>query len=208
MAIAQKDSPEVVEFRTLYSKLRDWCEDLPDDLPVLCETDPSIKKLSFKLNLSCSFLKYSERLRPELFCAPIDPEFIREWRDYEKRYESILDEIFLGELLQELDSDDDGQSSATDQLKPIDKLWRDEDAVQYAAAINHTMRFAHQTNDRWRMGRSRILSYHRGWYLNCGRACKPMRASTCMASCADGSWCHLCLCRGKLLRVAKARTNC
>ena len=144
--MAPKDSPEVTDFMALYSRLKDWCDDVPEDLPTLCETDCSIRDLSLRLHLSSSFLRHSERLHPELFSSPVDPTFIIKWREYEKKYEPILSTCFLLELLREINIDEKNDSPATDEPQTLDKLWRDadEDASRFAAAVDGVIEFAHE----------------------------------------------------------------
>lgn len=141
---AFKDSSDVIEFRTLYRQLKDQCEERPANIPQLCENSESIRKLSIQLHWSGFFMRYSERLQPELYTSPVDPDFIREWREYEMFYEPIVNKISEEELLRELDISEENLSSKTDRVPARDQLWEDadRDAIELAHVVNRAMEFA------------------------------------------------------------------
>lgn len=97
-----KDSREVVTFRTLFARLRDWTDDVPEKLLSLCEQDKSIEELCFELFLSAQVIEIVERLHPQLFSSPVDPQFLVEWRDYEKRFKKLIEEVFSARIQREL----------------------------------------------------------------------------------------------------------
>ena len=43
MSQGAKDSVEVIEFMKLFARLKDWCEDAPDELADFVTTDTSVK---------------------------------------------------------------------------------------------------------------------------------------------------------------------
>ena len=141
---ALKDSPNVVEFRTLYRQLKERCGERPANLPELCEDSESIRKLSFELLWSGVVMRYSERLRPELYASPVDPDFIREWREFEEFYEPAIDKIFAEELFRELDIDEETVPSQADRIPAMDRVWEDadQDAIELARVMNGAMEFA------------------------------------------------------------------
>jgi hypothetical protein len=49
MSTDSKDSAEVVEFLTLFAKLKDWIDDDAEILPALASTDESFKALCLEL---------------------------------------------------------------------------------------------------------------------------------------------------------------
>ena len=140
-----KDSSEVFQFRSLYHRRKDWCEESPVNLPQLCDKNESVRRLCFRLNFAGCLMKYGERLRPELYASPIDPDFIKDWREYEELYEPVLDNIFTGELLRELDLDEEMETlQETDHVRRFDHAWRDanHNATEFANLINKAMEFA------------------------------------------------------------------
>jgi hypothetical protein len=95
MSSGNKDSPEVVEFMTLFARLKDWSDDAPDELADLAATDASVKDLCDKLGHAAFFLWREEQQQRTLFAAPVDPAFLAAWRDYEERYAVVVGGILL-----------------------------------------------------------------------------------------------------------------
>lgn len=85
-----KDSAEVVEFLTLYSRLKDWCDDEPDAIFQLAISDKKFKDVCIEVLNAAERLHASEQRHRHLFAAPVDPKFLLAWRDFEARYEHIL----------------------------------------------------------------------------------------------------------------------
>jgi hypothetical protein len=85
-----KDSAEVVKFLTVYSRLKDWCDDDPDAILQLAIADKQFKDLCMQLLGAAERLHASEQRHRHLFAAPVDPKFLSAWRDFEVRYEHIL----------------------------------------------------------------------------------------------------------------------
>jgi hypothetical protein len=99
-----KDAPEVIEFMTLFSRLKLYSDDAPEGLADQAASDSSVRDLCTQLSLSAHFLKMNERRARVLFAAPVDPAFLAAWRDYEDRYEAIVSGIWLSDILPELAS--------------------------------------------------------------------------------------------------------
>ena len=145
-----KDSQDVVEFRTLYRQLKDRCQERPASLPELLENSESIRKLSLRLHFSDCFMRYSERIKPELYASPVDPDFITEWREYEEFYKPAVDKFFDDELFRELDINEEDLPSQADYAPTSDQAWEDadQDAIELARVMNRAMEFAQvQVND-------------------------------------------------------------
>ena len=88
---AFKDTSDVIEFRTLYRNMKERCEERPANILPLCQDSESVRKLAFQLHWWRFFLRYSERLQPELYISPVDPDFIRDWREYEEFYKPTIE---------------------------------------------------------------------------------------------------------------------
>lgn len=133
-----KDSPEVVEFMTLFARLKLFSDDAPDDLSALAANDSSIEVLSTQLSLAAHLLKMNERRARELFAAPVDPDFLIAWRDYEERYESIVLGIVLSSFLPELGS---GEAS---RIPKAELQWdiADDEASEQAGGIEDAIELA------------------------------------------------------------------
>ena len=73
MSRSAKDSAEVVEFMTLFARLKHWSDDAPEELADLAATDTSAKDLCIQLSFAARFIKMNERRAQALFAAPVDP---------------------------------------------------------------------------------------------------------------------------------------
>lgn len=156
-----KDSSEVVEFMSLFARLKTFSDDGPDDLIALSEQDLSVKAVCLELGNVASFLRMNESRARRLFAAPVDPNFIAAWRDYEARYSHPISSIWIRSILPELDtmlrqalSDDDGHPDTRVNLSEADARWEvanDDGAVQ-AKGIHDALAFAQfnaDDQDRW-----------------------------------------------------------
>lgn len=76
MTKSGKDTAEVVEFMTLFARLKHWCDDTPEELADFAKTDSSIKDLCTKVFFAADFLRMNERRHRALFAAPVDPAFL------------------------------------------------------------------------------------------------------------------------------------
>jgi hypothetical protein len=90
MMANSKDSAGVVRFLSLYSKLKDWCDDDPEAIFQLAIADKQFKDLRMQVLGEAERLHASEQHHRQLFAAPVDPKFLSAWRDFEERYEHIL----------------------------------------------------------------------------------------------------------------------
>lgn len=90
MTVLGKDAPEVIIFRAAFSRLKDWLGDNPDEVDQAADDDSDIRLVVMCLGLAASAIRQSEMGSAGAFAAPVDPAFIREWRDYEDRYESVV----------------------------------------------------------------------------------------------------------------------
>ena len=92
---------DIVRFMTLFETLRARVNDNPIGLEALAARDASVKKLC--LEVECEVIRLSMGPRPpELFSAPVDPNFIDAWRNYEARYQSILADMSFADMLRRL----------------------------------------------------------------------------------------------------------
>lgn len=151
MSSSRKDSPEVVEFMSQFARLKDWCDDTPLGLAELAKSDSSIKDLCNKVRLAADFLKRNERRRRELFASPVDPAFLKAWRDFEERYVSVVSGVWLSDLLELLEGIDLGTLPNTPKA---DAQWTaaDVEAKEQAVGIEEAIDFAQfnaDQDDRW-----------------------------------------------------------
>lgn len=86
MSHESKDSVEVVRFMKLFSRLKNWCDDMPEDLVRSAAQDESIRELCRDLRDAARSLLNIERSADTKIAAPVDPKFIASMRDFEKRY--------------------------------------------------------------------------------------------------------------------------
>ncbi|MES0179691.1 DUF4145 domain-containing protein [Mesorhizobium sp. M0025] len=149
MAPEQKDSPAVIEFMAIFAKVKDWCDDDPGELLRLSEDDDGVKSLSDTLFWSGIHLERNERRRRELFAAPVDPNFLAQWRDFEERFRDIVGRIFLSEIYEAF-----GDSTASSVVSKADLQWdnADDEAKEQAGGIDGAIDFARFNADqelRW-----------------------------------------------------------
>ena len=133
-----KDSPEVVEFMTLFARLKLFSDDTPEDLAELAASDSSVRELCTQLSFAAHFLKMNERRARVLFAAPVDPAFLAAWRDYEDRYETIVSGIWLSDILPEL------ANAEPSRVPKADLQWEnaDDDAGEQAGGIEEAVDLA------------------------------------------------------------------
>ena len=148
MSQVGKDSALVVEFMTLFAKLRHWTDDEPQGIIELAGSDASIKKLCLELFDAAYFLKMNERRSRRLFAAPVDPSFISAWRDYEERYESVVANVWLLDLELGLGGEEPGPTPKAE----LQWANADRQAVQQASGIEDAIDFAQfniDDEERW-----------------------------------------------------------
>jgi hypothetical protein len=93
-----KDDEVVDRFMMLYARLRDWTDEDPDHVVNLSAEDPDFAALCRAVWNSASELTKAERRERRLFTAPVDPNFVKAWRDYERRYSHVVNAIPLADL--------------------------------------------------------------------------------------------------------------
>ena len=97
--VVDKDSAEVAEFLSCFSQVKIKVDDEPERLIELTRTDASVSSLCSKLWYSSFVLRRAEEKGAALFAAPVDPKFIKSWRDFELRYERHVAHVELIELI-------------------------------------------------------------------------------------------------------------
>ena len=100
MSAEGKDSAEVVKFMSLFAQLKDYCDDVPEEISNLAATDPAVKYHCDQLYYAAQLLQMNETLARPFFAAPVDTVFRAAWRDYEERYETVVGEVYLAEILE------------------------------------------------------------------------------------------------------------
>lgn len=141
------NSSEVVRFMTLFQDLKNLIDDDPEGLIDLSAEDEVLKRLCIELFGVRTILSMNERRRRNLFMAPVDPNFISAWRDYEERFQHVLADIWLANILPGIGGDKSSQTSRAD----IQWENADDDASKQMNAIRWALDFAHdQVTDEGR----------------------------------------------------------
>src|SRR5687767_5194156 len=96
-----KDTVEVIKFLALFTQLKGLSNDEPRKLLELAEGNATIKEHCHQLSWAAHFLKMIERRHCQLFAAPVDPQFVTEWRDFEERFEPVLSDIVWADLFKD-----------------------------------------------------------------------------------------------------------
>jgi len=139
MSRGGKDSAEVVKFMTLFARLKHWSDDAPDELP-----DRRQRKGAVHPALFCRTFPQDERARARaLFAAPVDPGFLEAWRDYEERYESVVSDIWAGDLLDLFDVLPELSTNEPSRIPKADLQWKnaDDEAQEQAGGIEEAIAF-------------------------------------------------------------------
>jgi hypothetical protein len=92
------DDKDVVRFLSLFHRLKDSIDD-PTDILEMAPDDEPFRNLCIDLANIALSLSLAERKHRELFTAPVNPNFVAAWRDYEDRYETVLSGIMLADLV-------------------------------------------------------------------------------------------------------------
>jgi len=134
-----KDSDEVVEFLRLFSQLRDWIDDNPEDLPDLASKDDGTKDICLALLKAAGHLQKIERSGRKLFAAPVSSTFISAWRDFEERFGPVLLQVRANAV----DAGDFRLALSLDWYeKPVSWDGADHAAREAVRAIEDTFDFA------------------------------------------------------------------
>jgi hypothetical protein len=80
------DHQDVVKFMSSFAALRAKIQDDPSDLVRKAANDEDLSKCCQELASVAWHLQHAESQEPQLFAAPVNPAFIKVWRDYEARY--------------------------------------------------------------------------------------------------------------------------
>lgn len=127
----QKDATEVVKFLSLYSRLKDWCDDVPDAIFQLALADTQFKALCRQVLEAANRLHASEQRHRHLFAAPVDPKFLSAWRDFESRYEHVLAANWSTFVFRDARADRSDQSKSSTSA---DRKWEHADLNAKIAA--------------------------------------------------------------------------
>ncbi|MGK2956913.1 MAG: DUF4145 domain-containing protein [Acidimicrobiales bacterium] len=159
-----KDSPEVIEFMALFKKFRSLIDDDPSRLDerINLEKDwpeeqvaaddkvlhefggPLFDAAQAIRNTSVSQMKIDNGMGGRrLFAPPVDPKFIKAWRDYETRYASMLD-FYFGDQFMNWAHD----QPVNDMLR-LDVRWErfDEIGEEGSSAIKDAIYFADELSN-------------------------------------------------------------
>jgi len=126
---------------SVYTRLKDWCDDEPDAILQLAITDKQFKGLCRQLLGAAQRLHASERRHRRLFATPVDPKFLAAWRDFEARYEHILAANWSALLFHDVSAELSDQSNSSTSA---DRRWEDADLNAKIAAdmIENVIGFA------------------------------------------------------------------
>ena len=149
MGISGKDSDEVVSFMVHFQRLKTCVDDNPENLIEDAIRDESVVDLCDALWWDAFRLRNAERRHPELFTAPVDPAFIKHWRDYEARYDDLVSwisaTVFVGSLVPDepFDLAAELRGSRTRPMKP-EQIWESADhaAAEKVALMETACSFA------------------------------------------------------------------
>src|SRR5215469_8328908 len=98
----QKDDELVIRFMGLYAKLhaklREWTDDDPAHVIKLADDDEEFRQICSALCWVEFGLRTAERRERRLFTAPVKPEFLETWRDYEERYSDFILDVAFAEI--------------------------------------------------------------------------------------------------------------
>lgn len=146
-----KVHPFVAQFLTLYLDVRGTINDEPDEIERFANTDKPFKEICLRLRTSAQLLGEFEKHARRAFAAPVDPNFLTAWRDYQERYAVPIDAVYHCDFFKELD--EIFASIEPHQLimagpsrieSPAEKRWRkaDDNAVDMADSLRAAFSFA------------------------------------------------------------------
>ena len=142
MASANKDAPQAVAFMTLFSRVKDWCDDRPEELSRMADGDEVLSELCEKLWEKANHMKRAERRRRELFASPVDTKFIEAWREFEQRYDRAVWEVVWWPII----SADLNSLGEPDEKSPEIVLWEiaDDAAGETARGLQEAVDLGRQ----------------------------------------------------------------
>jgi hypothetical protein len=138
-----KDSAEAVKFLSLLARLKDCCDDDPENLSDLARDDNGVKGLCIELSETASFLRVNERRRRELFATPVDPKFLTAWRDFEERFDKPVGHIWFSDFIDIFPEPGDMQPR---HMPKADLQWEiaDDDGSHQAYGIENAITYAYE----------------------------------------------------------------
>lgn len=134
----RRHSEEVVSFMVAFRKLRDMVDDDSTDLTRRALADARLVSVCNEVGSAGTTLLMAERVQRQLFSAPVDPQFIEAWRDYQSRFEAQIADIFWSQL----SFAEDGAFVEMPLRANIRWELADDDAEQDANAIETALTFA------------------------------------------------------------------
>ncbi len=96
--MASKDDQDVIDFLTLFAKLRAEIRDDPYDLEQKTGKDDALRRLCLAVNDAAAHLRSSESWGRRRFAHPVDPAFIEAWHVYEAEYSGPLAGVFFADM--------------------------------------------------------------------------------------------------------------
>jgi hypothetical protein len=135
LIVSNKDSPEVINFQSLFARIKESCDDEPETLFELARQDDGTRRLAVKLFWAAWSLKAAEGRERNLFTSPVDPKFLATWRDYEKRYDRIVTEIDTEDFMPGMGEADPTRPSPEERWQAADEEAHDR-ARAFAGAID------------------------------------------------------------------------
>jgi len=139
---------EVIFFCDLFSRIQRCCQDNPEKLIQISRFDNKLKETCLQLAEIVKFIRSKERSFPEAFTAPVNPNFIIKWRDFDRRYAylSIFDEFSFS---LEDQGDDDPKISSKKIEERFSKQYENAEfnAKMASYFINEAIKFSHKQLD-------------------------------------------------------------
>ncbi|MGQ0485026.1 MAG: DUF4145 domain-containing protein [Hyphomicrobiales bacterium] len=149
-----KDDASIIKFMALLGRLRNAFDDEPTGLKKLVMEDDDLRRLCVELDSTASFFVIMEQSHRQVFAAPVDPKFIATWREYEKRYAAILQDIGLADMFGIFErSDSSFDFPDSNRRQDLEFKWKnaDELALENARTIVAVLEFAkEQVTDEYR----------------------------------------------------------
>ena len=135
-----KDDPEVVEFLSLFKKLRAEIHDDPSDLEQKAAQDAALGRLCLAVESAASPLWHSQSWGQTRFVHPVDPAFIKAWRVFESDYLGRLLGIKFAKLGISIDRSK-GEPFEGSRLE-LEWHYAEQEARGRAGAIDQVFEFA------------------------------------------------------------------
>lgn len=152
MSRERSDSDVVARFLSQFAKLKAWCDDDPDSLEAFAKDDESVERLCHELFWSASAIRHALRSARSAYIAPVNPAFKAAWREFEERYDEVVDTVLSRELGLMLFDGDEGalrRIEAEDSRTQAEKAWEkaDQKAESDADAVEDALTLAESESD-------------------------------------------------------------